>query len=585
MIKNFSIFMTDLWVLTRPYWYSEERWSALSLMTTIVVMDFGLIYLSVVVNDWHRLFFNTLQNYNYPEFAHQLTRFCELATIHILMTICQIYLNQMLEIRWRRWMTGRYLEEWLSGQTYYRLQLTGTDFDNPDQRIAEDVRSFINLTFGLALGFLTNLVTLVSFCSILWGLSGALTLPLGQGGLVIPGYMVWIALAYAAGGTWLNHLTGRPLARLNFEQQHYEADFRFSLMRLRENAEGVALYGGEAQEGRGFAERFSRIVDNWWGIMNCRLRLNCFASTYSQAAIVFPYLVAAPRYFSGAFQLGELMQTASAFGQVQGALSWFINAYVTLAEWRAAVRRLTSFRAAMVEARAAVPSADQGTVPETGILRTAGGDASLHMETLTLSLPQRPAPLLYAELALTPGTAVLISGRSGSGKSTLFRALAGIWPYGRGRIRLPAGARMLFLPQKPYLPIAPLRAVAAYPAPAEQFSDDALRDALAACGVGALGNRLDAIDLWGQRLSTGEQQRLAIARALLNRPDWLFLDEATSACDPETESEVYRLLRDRLPATTVVSIGHRTSLHPFHQRRLMVTPDADGVGHLVPMPG
>jgi putative ATP-binding cassette transporter len=582
MMKDFSAFTGDLWALTRPYWFSSERLSALTLLVAIMAMNFGMIYLSIVLNDWHRLFFNALQNHNYPEYIHQFTRFCELATIHIVVAVYRVYLNQMLQIRWRHWLTGRYLDDWLAGKAYYRLQLSSGETDNPDQRIAEDVRSFIGLTLSLTLGFINTLVTLFSFCVILWGLSGSLTLPWGQDGLAIPGYMVWVALIYAVGGTWLNHLVGRPLARLNFEQQHYEADFRFSLMRLRENAEGVALYGGEGQESRGLSERFSRIVGNWWDIMRCQKRLNWFTSGYDQLAIVFPFVVAAPRYFAGSLQLGDLMQTSSAFGQVQGALSWFIGAYVALAEWRAAVRRLTSFRAAMVAAHAA--AAHDATSPEAGIARTAGDDASLHVDDLTLALPHRSAPLLQTGLAFAPGEAVLISGRSGSGKSTLFRALAGIWPYGRGRIRLPRDARLLFLPQKPYLPIGPLRAAVAYPAPAERFSDTALRDALSACGVGALADDLDRIDHWGQCLSPGEQQRMAIARALLNQPDWLFLDEATSACDPETEASLYGVLRDRLSGTTVISIGHRASLYPFHQRRLLVTPDAGGIGRLIPIP-
>ncbi len=583
MLKDFFKFANDLWVLTRPYWVSEERWSALALLTVIVAMDFSLIYLSVVLNDWHRLFFNALQHHDHAEYLHQLIRFCELAAIHIVIAVYQIYLNQMLQIRWRRWLTRRYLEEWLAGQAYYRLQLSNPDLDNPDQRIAEDVGGFIRLTLGLTLGFMNNVVTLISFCAILWGLSGALTLPWGAGeGLEIPGYMVWVALIYAVAGTWLNHLIGRPLARLNFEQQHYEADFRFSLVRLRENAEGVALYGGEGQEGRGFNQRFARIVDNWWSIMLCQKRLNWFSSGYDQLAIIFPYVVAAPRYFAGAMEIGDLMQTASAFGRVQGALSWFIGAYVNLANWRAAVRRLTSFQAAMAAARAAaMPDAAAG---QTGIVRAAGRDASLHVEGLTLALPHQPGTLLQTDLAFTPGESVLISGRSGSGKSTLFRALAGIWPYGRGRIGLPCTGRLLFLPQKPYLPIAALRDVVAYPAAAESFPDSALRDALTVCGVGALADRLDLVEHWGQCLSPGEQQRVAVARAVLNQPDWLFLDEATSACDPDTEARLYSVLRERLPNTTVISIGHRGSLHQFHQRRLLVSPDADGIGRLAPMP-
>ena len=577
MPKEFSRFVSNLWSLTRPYWVSEERWSALALLSIIVTMDFGLIYLSIILNDWHRLFFNALQHHDYAEYTHQLIRFCELAASHIVVTVYQFYLNQMLQIRWRRWLTRRYLEEWLAGQAYYRLQLSHPDIDNPDQRIAEDVSGFIRLTLGLTLGFMNNLITLISFCTILWGLSGALTLPWwGGGSLEIPGYMLWVALIYAIGGTWLNHRIGRPLARLNFEQQHYEADFRFSLVRLRENAEGIALYGGEIQEKQGLYQRFDKIFSNWWSIMLCQKRLNWFSSGYDQLAIIFPYVVSAPRYFSGGLEIGDLMQTASAFGRVQGALSWFIVAYVNLANWRAAVQRLVSFRAAIATAHA---TADSGFVraPEPG-------RANLSVDGLILTCPQHPQPLLQADLVFTPGESVLISGRSGSGKSTLFRALAGLWPYGQGRIRLPEKARLLFLPQKPYLPIGALRDVVAYPASAASFSDATLRDALTVCGAEALAACLDDVDHWGHRLSPGEQQRVAIARAILNQPDWLFLDEATSACDPGSESQLYESLRQRLPRTTVISIGHRVSLHSFHRRRLLITPDANGIGHPLPLP-
>ena len=575
MLKNFSEFLRDLWTLTRPYWGSEERWTAWLLLGVIVAMNMGLIYLSVVINQWQRLFFNALQARDHAEYVHQFIRFGGLALIHIVITVYALYLDLMLQIRWRRWLTARYLDDWLAGQTYYRLQIGGGETDNPDQRIAEDARAFVNLTLGLTLGFLSTVVTLVSFLGILWGLSGALVLPWGEGGeIAIPGYMVWAALLYAVIGTWFNHLVGRPLSRLNFDQQRVEADFRFSLVRLRENAEGVALYGGEGPEGDGFRRRFDAVVRNWRAIMTTRKSLTWFASGYSQVAIVSPYVVAAPRYFAGAMQLGDLMQTASAFGKVEGSLSWFIGAYVSLAEWRATVRRLTSFRAAMAASRAQAAAAG-------GIVRGEGDDAAtLRVDGLTLALPHDANPLLSADLIVSAGETVLISGRSGSGKSTLFRALAGIWPYGRGRIRLPAGASLLFLPQKPYLPIGPLRAAVAYPAPPDRFSDAELTDALGACGASALAGRLDEADHWGQRLSPGEQQRLAVARALLNRPDWLFLDEATSACDPETEAGLYRLLAERLPATTVISIGHRTSLHAFHRRRLVVEPDGRGIGRL-----
>ena len=556
-------FVKDTWGLARPYWFSEERWAGRGLLLVIIGLSLGQVWLNVVFNDWNGLFYNALQDKNLDEFYHQMERFCMLAAIFIVIAVYQVYLNQMLQIRWRRWLTDRYLEDWLAEQAYYRLQIGGGPTDNPDQRIADDLDQFVESTLRLTLGLLSAVVTLVSFLGILWGLSGDLVVPLWGGlSVTIPGYMVWIALIYAAIGSGLTQLIGRPLARLNFQQQRFEADFRFSLVRLRENAEGVALYRGEAVELATFRERFSHVVANWWGIMRCRKRLTWFTSGYAQAAVVFPYLVAAPRYFSGAIELGGLMQTANAFGQVQESLSWFVDAYVSVAEWRATVDRLTHFHTAVHAARAAA------RLDPT--IRRGQDGATLVLDGLTLTRPDG-APLVAADHRFAPGEAVLITGESGSGKSTLFRALAGLWPHGSGRIGLPAGARLLFLPQKPYLPIGTLARAVAYPAADGDYDPAALAEVLTAVGLPALAGRLDEVDHWGQRLSPGEQQRLAIARALLARPDWLFLDEATSACDGPAEARLHALLRQRLPHTTLISIGHRPSLAGHHERRLEVS--------------
>ena len=562
-------FLNETWTLARPYWVSEERGAAWALAVALVGLNLGLVFLNVMFNDWNALFYNSLQDKDTGAFFHQMFRFSWLAAAFIAVAVYQIYLNQMLQIRWRRWLTDRYLQDWLSGQAYYRLQTGGGPTDNPDQRIADDLQMFVEATLRLTLGLLSAVVTLVSFLGILWSLSGDLTIPLGgTASVTIPGYMVWVALVYAALGSGLTQVIGRPLARLNFQQQRFEADFRFSLARLRENAEGVALLAGEGPELAAFRERFGHVVANWWGIMRCRKRLTWFTAGYAQIAIIFPYLVAAPRYFSGAIELGGLMQTANAFGQVQESMSWFVDAYVSVAEWRATVERLTSFRAALHAAHAAA-------LLSPGVARSERPDDVLTVEGVTLALPGG-APLLRADLTLAAGEPVLITGASGSGKSTLFRALAGLWPYGSGRIGLPAGARLMFLPQKPYLPIASLAAAVSYPAPADTYPPEALAEALAAVGLPALAGRLDEVDHWAQRLSPGEQQRLAVARALLLRPDWLFLDEATAACDPATEAALYRLVRERLPGATVISIGHHLSLEGVHRRALTVRPDAAG---------
>ncbi|SMF51058.1 putative ATP-binding cassette transporter [Azospirillum oryzae] len=569
-------FLSDVWRLTKPYWSSEEKWAARGLLAAIVVLNLAAVFMEVWFTQINADIFDALQEKDQSGFIHALLVFGGLALVFIAVAVYRLYLNQMLQIRWRRWLTERYLGDWLQNQTYYRLQFANTGTDNPDQRIAEDLRSFVQLTLSLSLGFLTNLVSLVSFLAILWSLSGSVTIP--WLGIDLPGYMVWVALVYAVAGTWITHRIGRPLARLSFDQQRYEADFRFALVRLRENAESVALQQGEAQEARGFGDRFARVVANWWSLMRTQKRLVWFTSAYGQIAIIFPLLVAAPRYFSGALPLGSLMQTSQAFGQVQGAMSWFIDAYVNLADWHATTSRLTGFHHAVQTVRADARD-------HAGVERAAATDGALTLDGLALTLPNGGTPLVRADLTVRPGDRLLITGPSGSGKSTILRAIAGIWPFGRGRIALPAGANAtangsMVLPQKPYLPIGSLRAAVTYPAAADAFEAEAVREVLDAVGMAGFADRLDEEDHWSQRLSGGEQQRIAVARALLHKPDWLYLDEATSACDPETEERLYGLLRTRLPGTTLISVGHRPALAAFHDRRLTVRRDRDGIGEL-----
>jgi putative ATP-binding cassette transporter len=480
----------------------------------------------------------------------------------------------MLQIRWRRWLTERYLRAWLTDGAYYRMQLGGGETDNPDQRIADDLRLFVSDTLALSIGGLRAVVTLVSFVAILWGLSGALTLPLGRSSIAIPGYLVWVALAYAVVGTWLTNRIGRPLVRLNFDQQRYEADFRFGLVRFRENTEGVALYHGEGDELRGFRERFGAVVRNWWGIMRRQKRLTWFTAGYSQAAMIFPFIVAAPHYFRGEILLGGLVQTASAFGQVQDSLSFIISSYTDIAEWRSVVERLAGFERALDRVRS--QAANGG-----GIARTDGDGAGLALEGVELDLPDGQPLVAGVNLSLGPGDTTLLGGPSGVGKSTLLRAIAGIWPFGRGEIRVPREARVLFLPQKPYLPIGTLRDVVSYPMPANGVDDATLREALEAVGLPERAGRLDEAGHWALQLSPGEQQRIAFARALVQKPNWLFLDEATSAVDETTEARLYRLVRERLPGTALFSVGHRGTLRAFHARRLVVRPNGSGPASIV----
>jgi putative ATP-binding cassette transporter len=563
--------------MIRPYWFSEDRWAARGLLLAVVGLTLAMVYLTVLLNQWNNAFYTALQDKDLVAFRHQLFKVTYLITIFILLAVYQVYLNQMLEIRWRRWLTDRYLRAWLADGVYYRMQLQRRETDNPDQRIAEDVHLLAAQTLGLFTGGLRSIVTLVTFVAILWGLSGTFTVPIAGWSIKIPGYMVWVAVLYAVFGTWLTDWLGRPLVRLNYDRQRYEADFRFSLVRFRENTEGVALYRGEADEFRGFLARFEDVVRNWWGIMRRQKRMTYFTSGYGLGAWIVPSIVAAPRYFRGELGLGGLMQTSQAFQQVQDALSFFVQSYKEIASWLSVVERLAGFERALADVRR--PSSDHG------VRRAEGRATHLTVEGLDLYLPDGQPLITNINLSLLRGETVLLGGASGTGKSTLVRAIAGIWPFGNGEIRLPRDARVLFLPQRPYLPIGMLRDVVSYPKPAGDVNDRTLQEALELVGLPELAGCLDEVAHWALQLSPGEQQRIAFARALVHTPDWLFLDEATSALDEGAEARLYRLVRERLSGTTVFSVGHRATLTRFHARRFTVELIGKGPGSIVEVPG
>ena len=549
-------FLRAFWALAKPYWVSRERAKALTLLATVVGLALMMVWLEVQFNYWNRDFYNTFENRDQDEFFRQLGMFALLALIWIITAVYRLYFLQMLQIEWRTWLTDHFLADWMKDQAHYRMQLLDTGTDNPDQRIAEDLRLFVDYTSDLALGLLSAVVTLISFVVILWTLSG----PLQLFGVTIEGYLVWVALVYAIAGTFLTHFIGRKLIGLDFTQQRVEADFRFSLVRLRENSEGVALYRGEQEELGALRNRFAAVIGNWWQIMYKRKQLGWFTSFYYQLAIIFPYIVVSPRFFSGAIPLGAIFQTASAFGQVQGSLSWFINAYTGFAQWKATVDRLIGFRNSIQRVRAEADALDGE--------RTEDAGSSVVLENLSIALPQGKALLAPTALELKAGEHVLVTGPSGAGKSTLFRALSGIWPYWKGRIRLPLGARLLFLPQKPYLPIGSLKRAVCYPDDPSRHADESVRRTLGLVGLAHFANELERSENWAQVLSGGEQQRLAFARALLVKPSWLFLDEATAALPEADQDRLYRLLRDELRETTLVSVGHRDSLAAHHQKRI-----------------
>ncbi|WPB56988.1 ABC transporter ATP-binding protein/permease [Xylophilus sp. GOD-11R] len=572
--------LRDSWALLKPYWVSEDRKAALGLLAVVVGLNLAVVAVNVWLNNWNRIFYNTLESRDFPGFKTALAQFCAIAGVFIVVAVLKQFATMRLEMRWRTWMTNRFLERWMAHQAYYRIEQGGRA-DNPDQRISEDIRSLTSDSLTLSLGLLNSVVTLVSFVAILWTLSGPLSFSLAGHAVTIPGYMVWTALVYAVLGSWITHKVGKPLIGLYFRQEQTEAGFRYGLVRLRENAEGVALYHGESSEKSQLRARFELIRDNWQGLIRYMRRLVFVNSGYSQVAIVFPLIVAAPRYFSGQLTLGGLMQINSAFGQVQGALSWFVDSYASLVNWQASANRLLDLEQAIVGAERDEAQRDGSR----GIAVDASADGAVHAHGLVLNVPGRDAdaPLTApVELAVRPGERWLVSGPSGSGKSVLFRALAGIWPYGGGRIAHPAGKSLLFLPQKSYVPTGSLADALCYPQTASEYDAATLRALLHDCRLDGLVERLDDVDNWSMRLSPGEQQRLAFGRAVLQRPDYLFLDEATSALDEESEAAMYALVQERLPGTAVVSIAHRSTVARWHERQVRYLPQDGGRGPFAP---
>lgn len=560
------IALRRIWALLRPYWFSDDRWPGRGLLALVLGLNLGSVALTVLLADWNRRFYDALQGKDYAAFLSLLGYFTGLAASYIVVVVFALYFAQMLQIRWRRWLTETYTGEWLTGRAYYLLQLAPSHAENPEQRIQDDINLVANLTLDLLTGVLNAVVTLASFLVLLWTLSGTLRVPFGGLSLAIPGYMVWVAVLYAAAGSVATHFVGRRLIGINFTLERANADFRFRMIRIRENAESVALYGGEVDEREQLRTSFGHIWRTWWQLMKAQRRLTFFTAGYGQAATIFPVLVAAPRFFSGAISLGGLTQTAFAFGQVQSSLSWFVDAYPRIAQWTASVNRLIGFEDELARATQ-LPR----TVGEIQAARATG--SALMVEDLHLRLPDGRSLLESMSVRIDAGERVVVSGPSGAGKSTLFRALAGIWPYGTGTVSIPRGQRVLFLPQRPYLPIASLRQVLAYPARSPEHSDTVFRKALVDAGLPHLAGRLDEDANWALELSGGEQQRIGFARVLLYRPDWLFLDEATSALDEAAERALYALVHERLPHAAVISVAHRPAVAAFHRRRITLHPE------------
>lgn len=557
-----------VWALSLPYFQSEERWQARGLLAAIVALNLGSVFMLVQINDWNRLFYDALQNKDAAVFWTQLGRFSYLAFGFIIIAVYKFYLTQLLDMRWRAWMTSHYLERWLSNQIFYKMELNRftkerrngdpekdeVSPDNPDQRIQEDINQFTSYTVSLTMGLLNALVTLVSFVGILWGLSGNFAFTLGGTSFDIPGFMVWAAVLYCVVGSYLSHLIGKPLTRLNFQQQQLEANFRHHMVRVREYSESIALDKGEIVERKQLGSRFSEVLTNYLKLLKTQKNLTWFTVGFGQAAVVFPFVVAAPRYFSGAIQLGQLMQISSAFGRVQDSLSWIVDNYSTLAVWKATTDRLTSFEESF------------GALGRQNNALSTTESIALEVKNLHLALPTGAVLLDKADLQARAGDSILLQGPSGSGKSTLFRVFAGIWPFVSGQLGQPAKA--MFIPQRPYFPNGPLRDALAYPMPAETYTDAELTAALEESLLPQLASQLDESNAWGQKLSGGEQQRLAIARVFLKKPSWIFADEATSALDKDAEESIYKRLLGLVKSTNgaIISIAHRPSVAAFHRK-------------------
>lgn len=551
-------------------WNVRDRTLGLGLLGIIIILNVIQVYMLVLFNFWNNRFYTALQDKNAVSFWYELGFFTALATLWIIRGMCESYLTSILKLHWRQWLSRRYISQWLSDKVHYRLALAHDRADNPDQRISEDINSFTDQSFDIYINIFVTSLNFYAFVQILWSISAQFPYKIYGFDLSnIPGYLVWMVLVFAVVVTYLTHLVGRPLVAISFRKQKVEADFRYNLVRVRENAEQIALLQGEPVEQIGLMDRFKAVFSTTLALIIRQLKLTGVTLAYAQVNVVLPFVLLAPAYFATAdMKLGAMTQAGDAFGNVQGAFSLFITMYGTLAAFKAVVNRLTSFDTAIERANEA---------KEKGVkLATSAGARNIEGVDVDVDLPGSIGLLHKISFALRKGERTLVTGGSGSGKTTLFRSIAGIWPYGKGRITLPQGEDVMLLPQQPYFPIGTLRATLAYPSEEKAFADDMLIEALTRAGLGHLAGRLDEHDNWSHVLSGGEKQRVAVVRAILRKPVWLLLDEATSAMDEDSEADIYRLLREALPGTTIVSIGHRSSLAALHDRRLALVKDDKG---------
>ena len=538
--------------MLKSYWCSKDSLKSWFLLLAIIALTGGSVYIATSINTWYKTFWDVIQQYDLDGFKQQIVVFIILASIHVLVSVYNAYLKSCLAINWRTWLTGKTMDRWLQSDNYYKLQLLDKNTDNPDQRIAEDLNLFVSATIVLILGTATDIAMLFTFGVVLWNLSSAVTITVWGYQVSLPdGYMCYLALLYAILGTALTFYLGRPLVRLNFRQQRYEADFRFSLIRVRENGESIALYKGDKEEGKYLRHSFADLVANYIKLIVCTKRLGFLTLGYAQTAVIFPILISAPLYFAKIITMGSIMQINSAFGRVQDSLSTLVSNFNSWASWKSVVDRLSLFYMSLEE------------VERIACLKTPQDRSALEVENLELKTPRGQLLLEDLNLSLKQGQSLLIRGPSGCGKSTLIKAIAGIWPYADGEVHYIHDSQALFLSQKPYLPQGTLRLAASYPSAPE--TDGQTEHYFKLLGLEHLIPHLDEVDIWSHILSLGEQQRVAVVRALINKPQILFLDEASSAMDELTEKKAYELLRQELPDTIIISVGHRSTLLQQHE--------------------
>jgi putative ATP-binding cassette transporter len=549
--------------LAGPFFTGTAGARPILLAALLLALTLAQVVIQIFFNIWNRDFFNALEARERAAFLYQSGVFLGLAAASMIASVFQLYIKQLLQLDWRAWLTDRLVQAWLKDGRHYQLGFLDEGADNPDQRIAEDARAATEMALDFMVGLATAATMLACFVGILWSISGALHVSLASFEMEIPGYMVWCALIYAVIGSTLTWLLGRPMVDINVRRNSAEADFRFGLVRVRESTESIALIRGEPDETRGLKENFSRVRSVWVELFRAQRNLMYLTSAYGSLAMIVPTMVASPRYFSGAITLGGLMQIGAAFAQVQISLNWFVDNFPRIAEWRAAVQRVL----ALDEAIEGIT--DLRADPDQSTIAVEEGDGSeIVVEDLRIQLADGTSVIAEANAHIGHGERVLIVGESGTGKSTLFRAMAGLWPWGGGRIVMPPAGRVLFMPQRPYLPLGTLRQALSYPHPPTTYSDAALRDVLQRMDLARHEDRLDEEARWDQTLSLGEQQRLAFARLLLQKPAWVFMDEATSALDEQKQDAMMEAFIEALPDASLISIGHRPGLEAFHTAKL-----------------